>query len=117
MGNTFDDITISIANAKELDELIKKLTAADTGVDKKREAFNKEFESDKVLEKFAGAVASVMYISTLTDIPIDDVLDMYVDEMRNELHTEDTKALMEVGKLINSILDKNEKKGDNYSYY
>ncbi len=41
-----------------------------------------------------------MYISTLTDIPIDDVLDMYVDEMRNELHTEDTKALMEVGKFI-----------------
>lgn len=101
MGNTFDDITISIANAKELDELIKKLIAADTGVDKKREAFNKEFESDKVLEKFAGAVASVMYISTVTDIPIDDVLDMYIDEIRNELHTEDTKALMEVGKLIN----------------
>ncbi len=50
MGN-INNIELSI---DELDEIIKKLTTADTNVDQKRKAFEKEFESDKVLESLLG---------------------------------------------------------------
>ena len=57
-------------------------------------------------EKFAGACASVMCISTVTGIPLDDVLEMYVAEMRKELESDDIKAVMEIGKLISGFVDK-----------
>ena len=77
-----------------------------TGTNKNKEAFKKEFETDRMHEKFAGACASVMCISTVTGIPLDDVLEMYVAEMRKELESDDIKAVMEIGKFISGFVDK-----------
>ena len=74
-------------------------------VDGKIGRFDKVFSEDKILNSVAKACAAIMYISTVTDIPIDEVTDMYVERMRNELNAEDTKSLLEVGKLINKFFD------------
>lgn len=72
---------------------------------KDREAFEKEFYSNKrMLDSLASACASVMTISTTTGIALDDVFDMFIDDMREELHSDDTLSLMEVGKLLNGLL-------------
>lgn len=92
-----------------LDELINNYKETDgmpTGTNKNKEAFKKEFETDRMHEKFDGACASVMCISTVTGIPLDDVLEMYVAEMRKELESDDIKAVMEIGKLISGFVDK-----------
>lgn len=92
-----------------LDEFIKNYTKtenAKTEAERNKEAFKKEFETDRMHEKFAGACASVMCISTVTGIPLDDVLEMYVAEMRKELESDDIKAVMEIGKLISGFVDK-----------
>ena len=47
-----------------------------------------------------------MCISTVTGIPLGDVFEMYIAEMRKELESDDTKALMEIGKLISGFVDK-----------
>ena len=47
----------------------------------------------------------MMYISTVTDIPLDEVFDMWTAKMKEELNAEDTKSLLEVGKLINGLID------------
>lgn len=74
-------------------------------VDGKMGRFDKAFSEDKILNSVAKACAAIMYITTVTDIPIDEVTDMYVERMRNELNAEDTKSLLEVGKLINRFFD------------
>ena len=93
-----------------LDDIIKKgyknTVNTKTEAEKNKETFKKEFNDEKILEKFAGACASVMCISTITGIPLDDVLEMYVAEMRKELKSDDTKALMEIGKLFCDFVDK-----------
>lgn len=72
---------------------------------KNREAFEKEFYSNKrMLDSLASACASVMTISTTTGIALDDVFDMFIDDMREELHSDDTASLMEIGKLLNGLL-------------
>ena len=74
-------------------------------IDGKIGRFDKVFSEDKILNSVAKACAAIMYITTVTDIPIDEVTDMYVEMMRNELNAEDTKSLLEVGKLINRFFD------------
>ena len=74
-------------------------------VDGKIGRFNKVLSEDRILNSVAEACAAIMYITTVTDIPIDEVTDMYVERMRNELNAEDTKSLLEVGKLINGLID------------
>ena len=74
-------------------------------VDGKTGRFDKVFSEDKILNSVAKACAAIMYITTVTDIPIDEVTDMYVERMWNELNAEDTKSLLEVGKLINKFFD------------
>lgn len=72
----------------------------------KQEIFDGEFSSDKYDDRFAGAVAMVMSISTFTGIPLDEVLDMYVEKMREEIEEEDTKALMRIGRFLMDITNK-----------
>lgn len=74
-------------------------------VDGKIGRFNKVFNEDRIIDAFASAGAAMMYISTVTDIPLDEVLDMWTTKMKEELNAEDTKSLLEVGKLINSLID------------
>lgn len=74
-------------------------------VDGKMGRFDKVFSEDRILNSVAEACAAIMYITTVTDIPIGEVTDMYVERMRNELNAEDTKSLLEVGKLINGLID------------
>ena len=74
-------------------------------VDSKAKRFNEVLNEDRILDSVAEACAAIMYITTVTDIPIDEVADMYVERMKNELNAEDTKSLLEVGKLINKFFD------------
>lgn len=103
---------------KELDELIKRLKDLDNSVtiikdddgdspisNDSRIAFKEEFKKKIILDRFAGACSAVMYISTVTDIPLDDVLNMFVEELREELHSKDTEAMMVAGKALNDVLD------------
>ena len=106
--NSINGVRFSLDDVS-LDDLIKKgyknTVNTKTEAEKNKETFKKEFNDEKILEKFAGACASVMCISTVTGIPLDDVLEMYVAEMRKELESDDTKAIMEIGKLISSFVD------------
>ena len=74
-------------------------------VDGKIGRFNEVFNEDRIIDAFAGAGAAMMYISTVTDIPLDEVLDMWTAKMKKELNAEDTKSLLEVGKLINGLIN------------
>ena len=107
--NSVNGVRFSLDDVS-LDDLIKKgyknTVNTKTEAEKNKETFKKEFNDEKILEKFAGACASVMCISTITGIPLDDVLEMYVAEMRKELKSDDTKALMEIGKLFCDFVDK-----------
>ena len=107
--NSVNGVRFSLDDVS-LDDIIKKgyknTVNTKTEAEKNKETFKKEFNDEKILEKFAGACASVMCISTVTGIPLDDVLEMYVAEMRKELKSDDTKALMEIGKLFCDFVDK-----------
>lgn len=107
--NSINGVRFSLDDIS-LDDIIKKgyknTVNTKTEAEKNKETFKKEFNDEKILEKFAGACASVMCISTITGIPLDDVLEMYVAEMRKELKSDDTKALMEIGKLLCDFVDK-----------
>ena len=48
----------------------------------KQEIFDNEFMSSKYNDRFAGAVAMVMSISTFTNIPLEEVFEMYIEKMR-----------------------------------
>lgn len=74
-------------------------------VDGKVGRFNEVFNEDRIIDAFASAGAAMMYISTVTDIPLDEVLDMWTAKMKEELNAEDTKSLLEVGKLLNGLID------------
>lgn len=74
-------------------------------VDGKVGRFNEVFNEDRIIDAFANAEAAMMYISTVTNIPLDGVFDMCTAKMKEELNAEDTKSLLEVGKLINSLID------------
>lgn len=74
-------------------------------VDGNVERFDKAFSEDRIIDIFASAGAAMMYISTVADIPLDEVLDMWTARMKEELNAEDTKSLLEVGKLINGLID------------
>ena len=74
-------------------------------VDGKIGRFDKAFNEDRIIDIFANAAAAMMYISTVTDIPLGEVLDMWTAKMKEELNAEDTKSLLEVGKLINKFFD------------
>ena len=103
MEDKTDAINIEIYS---LDEFIKKHMETEdvkTEADKDKEAFNKEFNDDKTLMKFVDACASIMCISTVTGIPLNDVFEMYVAKMRKELESDDTKVMMEIGKLISGL--------------
>ncbi len=71
----------------------------------KAKQFDKVINEDRIIDAFANAGAAVMYISTITDIPLDEVFDMWTVKMKEELNAEDTKSLLEAGKLINSLID------------
>lgn len=74
-------------------------------VDGKIGRFNKVFNEDRIMDAFASAGAAMMYISTVTDIPLDEVLDIWTAKMKEELNAEDTKSLLEVGKVLNGLID------------
>lgn len=62
-----------------------------------RDAFDREFNGRRILRAFADAVAAVMTISSMTGMDLDKTLDLFVEKMRNEIHSEDTKVMMEIG--------------------
>lgn len=113
--NTFSiDELINVLNALESmnEEDGDIATNEDSIADKNKKDFYKEFCEDGILERFVGACSAIMFISTVTSIPLDDVFDMFVDEMDRELHEEDTEIIMNIGKSINNLVDKFAKKED-----
>lgn len=78
---------------------------ATDGLNNKAKQFDDVFNEDRIIDAFANAEAAMMYISTVTYIPLDRVFDMCTAKMKDELNAEDTKSLLEVGKLINSLID------------
>ena len=109
---TKDIITAIELIDKIFGDEIEITTVKDDVADKgktERETFDAEFVSRKYGDRFAGAVSMVMAISTITDIPLNKVFDMYVEKMREELESDDTNALMNIGKLF---LNTPNKKGE-----
>ena len=113
MGTTSEKVTwddlLEIINA--VDDILKndesKNQNEDTGVETKsleaeftsaeRDAFDREFNGKRILRAFADAVAAVMTISSMTGMNLDKTLDLFVEKMRNEIHSEDTKVIMKIG--------------------
>lgn len=62
-----------------------------------RDAFDRKFNRGRILKPFAGAVAAVMAISSKTGIDLDKTLDLFVEKMSDEIHSEDTKVMMKIG--------------------
>lgn len=105
---TLDDL-LEVINA--LDDILKgdesKTQNEETAVEAKsleeeftlaeRDAFDREFNGRRILRAFADAVAAVMTISSMTGMDLDKTLDLFVKKMRNEIHSEDTKVMMEIG--------------------
>lgn len=115
---TLDDL-LEVINA--LDDILKgdesKTQNEKTNVETKsleeeftsaeRDAFDREFNVRHIRKVFNDAVAAVMTISTMTGLDLDKTLDLFVEKMRDELHSENTKAIMDIGddiiKLVNLL--------------
>lgn len=120
---TLDDL-LELINA--VDDILKsdesKTQSEETNVEAKsleveftsaeRDAFDREFNGRHIWKAFADAVAAVMTISSMTGMDLDKTLDLFVEKMRDEIHSEDTKVMMEIGddiiKLFNLLNGKEE---------
>ncbi len=96
--NAVDDILKSDESKtqnKETDVEEKSLEVEFTSAE--RDAFDREFNGRRILRAFADAVAAVMTISSMTGMDLDKTLDLFVEKMRDEIHSEDTKVMMKIG--------------------
>ena len=105
---TLDDL-LELINA--VDDIFKndesKNQSEETGVEEKsleaeftsaeRDAFENEFNRNNILRVFVDAVAAVMTISSITGMDLDKTLDLFVEKMRDKIHSEDTKVMMDIG--------------------
>ena len=104
--NTIDDILKGYESKnqnKETDVETKSLEAEFTSAE--RDAFDREFNGRHILKAFADAVAAVMTISSMTGMDLDKTLDLFVEKMRDEIHSENTKVTMEIGDNIIKLLN------------
>ena len=115
--NALDDIFKSDESKnqnKETDVETKSLEEEFTSTE--RDAFDREVNKGRILRAFAGAVAAVMAISSKTGLDLDKTLDLFVEKMRDEIHSEDTKVMMEIGddiiRLFNLLNGKGGQHGD-----
>lgn len=90
----------------EAKSLEAELTSAE------RDAFEKKFNGNHILRAFANAVAAVMTISSTTGMDLDKTLELFVEKMRDELHAEDTKVIMDIGDDIIKLFNLLSGKGD-----
>ena len=96
--NALDDIFKSDESKnqnEETDAETKSLEEEFTSAE--RDAFDREFNGRRILKAFSAAVAAVMTISSITGMDLDKTLDLFVEKMRDEIHSEDTKVMMEIG--------------------
>lgn len=96
--NAVDDILKSDESKtqnKETDVEEKSLEVEFTSAE--RDAFENEFNRHHIERAFVDAVAAVMTISSTTGMDLDKTLDLFVEKMRDEIHSEDTKVMMEIG--------------------
>ena len=95
--NAVDDVLKGDESKNQNDENnaeAKSLEAEFTSAE--RDAFDREFNG-RILKTFADAVAAVMVISSTTGMDLDKTLDLFVEKMRDELHSENTKVMMDIG--------------------
>lgn len=115
---TLDDL-LEVINA--IDDIFKndesKTKNGETNVETKSleeeftsaeiDAFDREFNQRHILKAFCDAVAVVMTISSMTGMDLDKTLDLFVEKMRDKIHSENVKAMMEIGddivKLVNLL--------------
>lgn len=81
----------------ETKSLEEESTSAERFTSAERDAFDREFNGRRILRAFADAVAAVMTISSMTGMDLDKTLDLFVEKMRDEIHSEDTKVMMDIG--------------------
>lgn len=96
------DIKVTVDDFIELMDVLNKLLNCEPREREEekltdRERFERVFNRDNIIERFAMTCGTVMSISSLTGIDLDKTLDMFVEEIRKELQSEDTKAMMKAG--------------------
>ena len=74
-------------------------------VDGKVGRFNEVFNDDMILDSIADAGVAIMHITLATGMSLDEAFDMYTERLKEELNAEDAKSLLEVGKLINGLIN------------
>ena len=115
--NALDDIFNSDESKTQNEETnieAKSLEVEFTSAE--RDVFDREFNVRHIRKAFNDAVAAVMTISTMTGLDLDKTLDLFVEKMRDELHSESTKAIMDIGddiaRLFNLLNGKGVQHGD-----
>ena len=96
--NTLDDIFKSDESKNQNEETAVETKSLEVEfTSDERDAFDREFNGRRILRAFADAVAAVMTISSMTGMDLDKTLDLFVEKMRDEIHSEDTKVMMDIG--------------------
>lgn len=70
-----------------------------------QELFDMEMESEVYYDVYTSTCAMLMAISTAKNIPLDRVIEMYVEKIRKELESDYIKALMSIGKTFMGSAD------------
>lgn len=96
--NTLDDIFKNDESKTQNEETAVETKSLEVEfTSDERDAFDREFNGRRILRAFADAVAAVMTISSMTGMDLDKTLDLFVEKMRDEIHSEDTKVMMDIG--------------------
>lgn len=96
--NAVDDILKSDESKNQNEEAgVKTKSLEEEFTSAERDAFDREFNGRHIWRAFADAVAAVMTISSMTGMDLDKTLDLFVEKMRDEIHSEDTKVMMDIG--------------------
>ena len=95
---------VSINCLTELVNILNEMIGDGVTNDPDREAFNEVFNRSPIIEQFGGICGTVISISSIAEIDLDKALDMFVEEMRKELHSEYMKELKKTGDAIATLL-------------
>ena len=102
--NRLDDILKKDGGENKVEEANTDETSSREIAQADRDAFEDEFNKKTIRRAFCEAVAAVMTISSLTGLDLDKTLELFVEKMRDEINSESTKAIMELGDNIIELL-------------
>jgi len=102
--NRLDDILKKDGGENKAEEVNADETSSEEITQAVRDAFEDEFSKKTIQRVFCEAVAAVMTISSLTGLDLDKTLELFAEKMRDEINSESTKAIMELGDNIIELL-------------